>query len=133
MVRLFNDYQSRLEYLKLNGAAFNKTFGWRRQFNQRFYKSMEWKDVRERVIYRDDGCDLGIPGWEIRGVIIVHHINPLTYQSIIELEDGLLDMDNLISVSHRTHQAIHYAVKSPVVMLERQAGDTALHLQGRYI
>lgn len=118
----------RYEYLKLPGQVGRSTFGSDRYLNQKFYKSNEWRQVRNYVISRDNGCDLGIPGFEIHDKILIHHMNPLQINDLI---DGNLDIINpefLISVSSMTHQAIHYGDKTllPVVPVLRKPGDTRL-------
>lgn len=121
-------YEQRYEYLRLKGAVGESTFGFNRFINQHFYRSREWKQVREEVIYRDNGCDLGVSGHEIHDMIHIHHMNPMTIEAI---EDGDLDILNpefLISTTQRTHNAIHYGDKSLIapVFAERKPGDTDL-------
>lgn len=122
-------FEERLAYLQLNGAVGRDTFGFDRQFNQIFYRSAEWKRVRDIVITRDSGCDLGIPRLEIYGRILIHHINPITLDDIRTGSERLLDINNLICVSHDTHNMIHYGIaredrlKTPA---ERCPGDTLL-------
>lgn len=121
-------FEERFNYLKLKGSVGHDTFGFDRYLNQKFYKSREWKDLRNHIILRDNGCDLGIEGYDIFGRILIHHINPLTPDDIRHSSDGLLDPDNLICVSHDTHNAIHFGDetllrKDPVV---RSPGDTRL-------
>lgn len=119
-------FQERYDYLKLAGEVGNPTFGYNRYFNQRFYHSSEWRNVRNEVILRDNGCDLGVTDYEIHGRIYIHHINPITLQDIETLSDNLLDTDNLICVTFDTHNAIHYGDERtlPKVPLERTPGDT---------
>ena len=121
-------FQERYEYLRLNGAVGRETFGFDRYMNQAFYRSPEWRRVRNHVITRDNGCDLGIPGREIpRGVrIIIHHMNPISPEDIEERNDDILNPEYLIMTIHDTHHAIHYGdehmlLKEPV---ERFPGDT---------
>lgn len=101
-------FEERFLYLKLDGSVGFDTFGFDRYMNQQFYKSAEWKNLRLKVIIRDNGCDLGIPGREIHGRVYIHHINPLRPKDIEESTDKLFDMDNLVCVSLDTHNAIHF-------------------------
>ena len=125
-LRQLPTFQERYDYLKLAGEVGNPTFGYNRYFNQRFYHSSEWRNVRNEVILRDNGCDLGVSDYEIHGRIYIHHINPITLQDIETLSDNLLDPDNLICVTFDTHNAIHYGDERtlPKVPLERTPGDT---------
>lgn len=125
-------FEERFEYLKLNGRVAEVTFGWDRWLNQVFYRSPEWKQLRNQIIIRDNGCDLGVLGREIYDRIYVHHMNPLFQNDIINQSDYLLNPEYLICVSHMTHEAIHYGdanllMKDPV---ERTPGDTTpwLHM-----
>ena len=112
--------------MQLHGNVGRDTFGFDRVFNQRFYNSPEWKRIRHQVIVRDNGCDLGVPGREIHGRIMIHHINPLTLDDIEKGNDALLDLDNLICVSHETHNAIHYGSEKLLTpeLIERRKNDT---------
>lgn len=102
-------FEERFEYLKLNGQVGKDTFGFDRVFNQRFYRSREWKNIRNYVIDRDRGCDLGIEGFEIFGQnILIHHMNPISLEDIENSSEFLLNPEYLISVTHNTHNAIHY-------------------------
>lgn len=125
-LRQLQTFQERYDYLKLAGEVGNPTFGYNRYFNQSFYHSSEWRNVRNEVILRDNGCDLGVNDYEIHGRIYIHHINPITLQDIETLSDNLLDPDNLICVTFDTHNAIHYGDERtlPKVPLERTPGDT---------
>jgi len=125
-LRQLPTFQERYDYLKLAGEVGNPTFGYNRYFNQRFYHSSEWRNVRNEVILRDNGCDLGVTDYEIHGRIYIHHINPITLQDIETLSNNLLDPDNLICVTFDTHNAIHYGDERtlPKVPLERTPGDT---------
>lgn len=121
-------FEERFEYLKLNGSVGSETFGFDRYLNQQFYRSKEWKRIRDQVIIRDNGCDLGIPGREIHDKIIIHHINPISVKDICDSDDFLMNPDYLVCVSHSTHNAIHYGdvnllPKDPVT---RKPGDTKL-------
>lgn len=121
-------FDERFEYLKLGGGVGQSTFGFDRYINQRFYSSREWKDAKNYVIYRDSGCDLGIPGYEIHVSPLIHHMNPMTVDDIVHGEDWILDPEFLITTTHRTHNEIHYGVKSrsPRTVTERSPGDTRL-------
>lgn len=121
-------YDERLQYLRLEGSVGLETFGYDRYINQRFYRSREWKRVRNQVILRDNGCDLGIFGREIHSDLLVHHMNPMVPQDIIHGEEWILNPDFLITTSQSTHNFIHYGRISnlPEVVTERSAGDTKL-------
>lgn len=123
-----DDFLERFEYLKLGGIVGESTFGFDRYLNQSFYKSYEWLNIRNHIIFRDNAWDLGIEGYEIPGRILIHHINPITEDDIINRTDALLDPDNLICVSHDTHNAIHFGDASllPSSFEERYKGDTKL-------
>lgn len=120
-------FEERYEYLKLDGIIGEETFGFDRYLNQKFYqRDPEWLRVRDFVIIRDLGCDLGIEGREIHGPIIVHHMNPITKEDLINRTEFLLDPEYLICTVKRTHDAIHYGdenllMKGPV---ERIKNDT---------
>ena len=120
-------FEERFEYLRLDGVVGKDTFGFDRIFNQRFYRSEEWKRLRDFVIVRDNGCDLGIEGHEIFGNrIIIHHMNPISIDDIRHSTRNLLDPEYLITTIHRTHNAIHYGdedqlIKAPI---ERVRNDT---------
>ena len=102
-------FKERYQYLKLSGSVGVDTFGFDRYLNQLFYKSQKWKRVRDEVIVRDCGCDLAMDGYEIYGKIIIHHMNPITIDDIMNETDILLDPEFLISTTHNTHNAIHYS------------------------
>lgn len=119
-------FEERYEYLKLDGQVGADTFGFDRYLNQVFYKSPEWRSVRNEVIVRDNGCDLGIEGREIHTKILVHHMNPISKEDILERSDIILNPEYLITTVKRTHDAIHYGdadtlIKDPI---ERSANDT---------
>ena len=104
-----SSFEERFNYLSLNGVVGEETFGWDRHFNQRFYRSAEWKRLRDDMIVRDMGCDLGVRGREIYGQkILIHHMNPICLEDIVERNDILLHPEYLICVSHETHLALHY-------------------------
>ena len=123
---LLPTFEERFEYLKLNGTVGTATFGFDRVFNQQFYQSVEWKRVRDEIIVRDCGRDLGIQGREIYGRILIHHMNPITVTDIQNVTPYLLNPEFLICVSHDTHNAIHYGDASLLAMepVERKPGDT---------
>lgn len=127
-LRRISDFRDRFKYLALHGEVGRETFGFDRYLNQQFYKSSEWLKARNDVIVRDNGCDLGIESYPIVGKILVHHINPLTPDDIIHGTDYLLDPDNLICCTIRTHNAIHFGDENllPKPFVERQRGDTKL-------
>lgn len=101
-------FEERYEYLRLGGTVGKDTFGFDRYLNQAFYKSKEWLDVRDYVVTRDHGCDLGVEGYEIYDRILIHHINPIEKMDIIQRTDFLLNPEYLISTRKKTHDAIHY-------------------------
>lgn len=105
-------FEERYDYLRLAAKVGEKTFGYERFLNQVFYRSPEWKTVRREVIRRDNGCDLGIEGRDILGVIEIHHINPITIEDVENSSDILLNPDNLICTSPMTHKAIHFGDQS---------------------
>ena len=119
-------FKERFEYLRLDGSVGEQTFGFDRYINQIFYQSYEWKKVRDFVIIRDNGCDLGMDGHEIRGRILIHHMNPITINDIEKRSDLLLNPDYLISTTHITHNAIHYGNERllPKGPIERTKYDT---------
>lgn len=123
----FETFEERYEYLRLDGVVGEETFGFDRYLNQEFYqRSQEWKRIRDFVIIRDQGCDLGIDGREIRGKIIVHHMNPITKDDLLNRTPFLLDPEYLICTLKSTHDAIHYGdenllMKGPI---ERKPNDT---------
>lgn len=120
-------FEERFEYLKLDGVVGKETFGFDRYLNQAFYRSKEWKRIRDHVIVRDMGCDLGVEGREIYGRILIHHMNPISKEDIVKQSDFLLNPEYLITTMKQTHDAIHYgdsellAMGKPVV---RQKNDT---------
>lgn len=121
-------FEERFRYLSLRGEVGVSTFGFDRWVNQRFYTSREWRQLRNHVIVRDNGCDLGVEGYEIHDKILVHHMNPVIVDDIVAGEDSILDPDFLITTTHRTHNAIHYGDESllPRQYVPRQRGDTNL-------
>lgn len=127
LIRL-STFEDRFDYLKLKGAVGKETFGFDRYLNQQFYRSSEWKHIRNHVIARDLGLDLAMDGYEIYDKIIIHHMNPMTFEDISHGEDYILDPEFLISTTHKTHNAIHYGDKHLLTSLptQRQANDTKL-------
>lgn len=119
-------FEERFQYLRLYGKIGQDTFGFDRVFNQMFYKSREWKSIRNEVIVRDNGCDLGVEGYEIHGRILIHHMNPISLDDIRNNTDFLMNPEYLITTVLSTHNAIHYGdenllVKEPI---ERTKFDT---------
>lgn len=120
-------FEERFKYLQLNGAVGRDTFGFDRYLNQYIYqRSQRWKSVRDKIIVRDNGCDLGVEGYSIYGRIIIHHMNPISVEDILSDRDWIFDPEFLICVSHRTHNAIHYGDESllPQTLIERTKNDT---------
>lgn len=123
-----NTFEDRFDYLRLKGDVGRETFGFDRYLNQRFYRSREWQLVRDRVIARDLGMDLGIPGYEIHSRILIHHMNPITVDDIKNGDPDILNPEFLITTTHNTHNAIHYGDFDLIPKLppERKPGDTKL-------
>lgn len=121
-------FEERFRYLKLDGFVGDATFGFNRYLNQIFYKSPEWRRLRHDIIVRDNACDLAVEGREIqyRGGILIHHINPITLDDIDKRSYILFDPDNLVVVTQRTHNAIHYGDESVLIQdyVERRPNDT---------
>lgn len=120
-------FEERFEYLRLDGMVGRDTFGFDRYLNQLFYNSLEWKQIRNFVISRDCGCDLGVIDHEIYGKVLIHHMNPLTKDDIINKTDYLLNPEYLICVSFETHQAIHYGNNNYIndnIPIQRRKNDT---------
>lgn len=119
-------FEERFQYLQLKGSVGKDTFGFDRYLNQNFYRSTAWKRVRDLVIIRDNGCDLGIEDRLICGKVLIHHMNPINARDILDLTEFLLNPEYLICVSHATHNAIHYGdedllIKEPII---RTKNDT---------
>jgi hypothetical protein len=127
-LRQFDSFYDRFNYLSLRGDVGERTFGFDRWINQQFYKSKEWRDVRNNTIVRDSGCDLGVSGFEIFADLLVHHMNPLTVDAIENGESWILDPEFLITTSLNTHNAIHFGDERllPRGPIERKPGDTTL-------
>jgi hypothetical protein len=123
----YNNFEDRYNYLRIGGAIGAMTFGHSRYLNQSFYTSALWRALRNDVIIRDDGCDLGVPGYQIFDRIIVHHMNPVTEEDVVEHSDFLLNPDFLICTSRDTHNAIHFGDSSllPELPIERFRNDTS--------
>jgi len=121
-------FEERYRYLSLQGVVGNSTFGFDRYMNQRFYTSREWRQIRDHIIARDVGLDLGMPGYEIYDKIIIHHMNPMTADDIEDGNSDILDPEFLITTTHQTHMAIHYGDESLLAkpLVERRRGDTKL-------
>lgn len=121
-------FLSRFRYLVLGGRIGEETFGFERRLNQDFYASREWKQARDHVIIRDEGCDMGVPGHEIYDKVFVHHMNPIQVNDLIHFNEDILNPEYLICVSFRTHNAIHYGDEAqlPQPFVERRPGDTVL-------
>lgn len=119
-------FRDRFEYLKLDGNVGKETFGFDRYFNQVFYHSAEWKRIRNHVIARDNGCDLGVEGFEIYGKVYIHHMNPILLKDIQDRSDILLDPEYLITTTFETHNAIHYgdADQLAIAPVVRSPNDT---------
>jgi hypothetical protein len=127
-LRRLKTFEERFDYLSLLGEVGEVTFGFDRWINQAFYRSPQWRYARELVILRDNGCDLGIPGYEIRLQLLIHHMNPVTPADLVGGEEWVLDPEFLITTTHRTHNAIHYGDASLIAKppVERRPGDTKL-------
>ena len=123
---LLPTFEERFKYLQLNGRVGDDTFGFDRYINQNFYKSADWKRIRDQIIIRDNGCDLALEGYEIYERILIHHMNPITVKDVELSTEYLMNPEYLICVTHNTHNAIHYGdekllMKGPVV---RTKNDT---------
>lgn len=121
-------FQERFRYLALRGRIGDLTFGPDRYLNQMFYTSREWRQLRLRIIARDNGCDLGFEGFDIYKGLYIHHMNPMRVQDLTQGNLDILEPEFLICVSHTTHNAIHYGDRqfTPRVLVERRPGDTKL-------
>lgn len=132
MIRTYSElitlptFKERYEYLRLGGVVGKDTFGFDRYLNQIFYKSLEWQSVRREVIIRDNGCDLGLDGYEIKGKILIHHMNPINVEDILNRSETLLNPEYLITTVLATHNAIHYGDATLLSTLpkERSKNDT---------
>lgn len=120
-------FKERFRYLKLSGSIGEATFGYDRYLNQNFYRSNEWKTVRNNIIVRDMGCDMALEGYEIGGKIFIHHINPINVDDIVNVTEHLMNPEFLVCVSQETHNAIHFGDESILrskVLVERRPNDT---------
>lgn len=127
-LRRMSTLEERFNYLALYEKVGKATFGFDRYINQAFYRSTEWRNIRHQVIVRDNGCDLGVAGYDIHTPIIIHHLNPMTPQDIIGDDETILDPEYLISTTLRTHNAIHFGDIDllPRPIINRRPGDTKL-------
>lgn len=125
---MIDSFKERFLYLQLHGKVAEETFGYDRYLNQELYRSQRWRKTRREIIIRDNGCDLGIDGYNLDNFIVVHHMNPITLEDIEEERDIIFDPEYLISCSSRTHKAIHYGDESllPRDPIVRRPGDTCL-------
>lgn len=123
---LLPTFEERFKYLQLNGRVGDNTFGFDRYINQKFYRSAEWKRIRDHIIIRDNGCDLAADGYEIHGRILIHHMNPITISDIKFSTEYLMNPDYLICVTHNTHNAIHYGDEKQIITgpIVRTKNDT---------
>ena len=119
-------FEERFEYLQLKGSVGKDTFSYDRYLNQVLYRSPEWKRLRNQIIIRDAGCDLACDGYDVYGKVLIHHLNPITVEDVLARSRKVFDPDNLVCVSHSTHNAIHYGdmdllVTEPII---RTKNDT---------
>ena len=130
-MKKLSSFEERFEYLKLSGKVGAETFGFERYLNQNFYRSKMWKELRNRIIIRDDGNDLAMDGYQIGGKILIHHLNPITKKDIEDMSEYMLDPEFLVCCSHNTHNAIHYgdADLLPQLPFERKPNDQCPWLQ----
>lgn len=134
MIRTYSElskletFEERFRYLKLHGSVGIPTFGFDRWMNQQFYTSSQWRHIRNHVIARDNGCDLGVPGYEIHAKLYIHHMNPMTVEDLKHGDPSVLDPEFLITTTLRTHNAIHFGDERllPKPFAERRPGDTKL-------
>lgn len=132
MIRTYSEliklptFEERYRYLKLNGSVCEETFGFDRIINQNFYNSQQWKSIRDKIIFRDNGCDLGMDGYDIYGKIYIHHMNLLLRNDILNQTEFLLNPEYLICTTHQTHNAIHYGDEKLLATapIERTRNDT---------
>ena len=131
MIKSYNEmikletFEDRYEYLRLKGRVGDETFGSYRHLNQTLYKSQRWLDTRDAVIIRDGACDLGVDGFEIYDKILVHHINPITVDDLLDNSDCIYDLNNLVCTRFETHNALHYNAPCPEYKpIERKPNDT---------
>lgn len=123
----YQTFEDRLNYLLLHGSVGTDTFGFDRYLNQMLYHSIEWKRLRQQIIERDLACDLGMEGYDILSGVLIHHINPITVEDVVNHNPIVFDPNNLITTTHATHQIIHYGFKEDVnrlIVTERHENDT---------
>jgi hypothetical protein len=127
-LRRLDTFEERFKYLMLRGSVGSSTFGFDRWINQKFYTSNQWRKLRHHIIARDQGCDLGVKDHEIYDRIVIHHMNPMTFEDIAHGEGNILDPEFLITVAFKTHNAIHYGDERmlPKPHVARRSGDTKL-------
>lgn len=127
-LRRLETFEDRYRYLQLRGQVGDPTFDFDRYVNQAFYRSRQWRSIRWNVIHRDNACDLGIEGYDIHSGLYIHHMNPMTVDDISSGDPRILDPEFLITVTHKTHNAIHYGTEQslPRQLVERKPGDTKL-------
>lgn len=125
-LQMFTSFEDRFDYLSLAGTVAEQTFGFDRWMNQQFYTSRLWHQVRDEVIVRDHGCDLGVTGYDIHVGLLVHHMNPISRRDLVDGEEWILNPEFLITTTHRTHNAIHYGNRNllPRVVTARSPHDT---------
>lgn len=119
-------FEERFKYLKLDGVVGEDTFGFQRWINQELYHSSKWRQFRDKVILRDNGCDLAMEGFEIFGPILIHHLNPISYNDILNKNSNVFDLDNVVCTRHMTHNAIHYGDENLLSTspIQRSPNDT---------
>jgi len=105
---LLPTFKERFDYLKLDGSVGEDTFGFDRYLNQQFYRSSKWRKLRDEIILRDNGCDLGVDGFQIYGQVLIHHLNPITKEDLLNMSEYLTNPEYLICTTHNTHNALHY-------------------------
>lgn len=121
MIRTYSElitlptFKERFEYLRLEGSVGSDTFGYDRYLNQIFYKSREWRQLKDEIIVRDNACDLGVEGYDIYGRVIIHHLNPISKDDVLNRTEYLLNPEYLICTTHSTHNAIHYGDESLIM------------------
>ena len=125
-LRRITTFEERYKYLQLGGIVGKDTFGFDRYLNQIFYRSQKWRSIRDQIIIRDNGCDLGVEGYDIYGIILIHHMNPITLDDIERESEFLLNPEYLICTTHNTHNAIHYGDEKLLITtpIERTKNDT---------
>lgn len=127
-LKAIDNFEDRLRYLMLFGDVAVDTFGYQRYLNQILYKCYEWRNLRPYIITRDNGCDLACDGYDIYGNVLIHHINPITAEDVLQRRPIVFDPNNLVTTTLNTHNIIHYGSESDIDLLfykERSANDTA--------